>query len=45
MADQENGPRPLAEGVEIREARVDDAEALLPLMRGYCDHYEVDPPD
>jgi GNAT superfamily N-acetyltransferase len=45
MAAQKPGPRPLADGVEIRNARVDDAEALLPLMRGYCDHYEVDPPD
>jgi GNAT superfamily N-acetyltransferase len=41
----EDGPRPLAAGVEIRDGRVDDAEALLPLLRGYCDHYEVDPPD
>ena len=45
MAAEETGPRPLAEGVEIRDARVDDAEGLLPLIRGYCDHYEVDPPD
>ena len=44
MAD-EIKPRPLAEGVEIREARVEDADGLLPLLRGYCDHYEVDPPD
>jgi GNAT superfamily N-acetyltransferase len=41
----EEGPRPLAAGVEIRDGRVDDAEALLPLLRGYCDHYEVNPPD
>jgi len=32
-------------GFEIRDARPADAEALLPLMRGYCDFYEVDPPD
>ncbi len=38
-------PRPLAQGIEIREARAQDAEALLPLMRGYCDFYEVEPPD
>lgn len=38
-------PRQLADGVEIRKARPDDAEPLLPLMRGYCDFYEVDPPD
>lgn len=34
-----------AEQVEIRDAAPSDAEALLPLMRGYCDFYEVDPPD
>jgi len=31
--------------MEIRDARPEDAESLLPLMRGYCDFYEVDPPD
>ena len=45
MAADEAGPRPLAAGIEIRDGRVDDAEGLLPLMRGYCDHYEVNPPD
>ena len=25
--------------------REEDLEDLLPLMRGYCDFYEVDPPD
>ena len=45
MANQAEGPRPLADGVEIRDGRPGDAEALLPLMRGYCDFYEVDPPD
>jgi GNAT superfamily N-acetyltransferase len=45
MADQQSGPRPLAEGVQIRDGRADDVEGLLPLMRGYCDFYEVDPPD
>lgn len=45
MAADETKPRPLADGVEIREARAEDAEALLPLMRGYCDFYEVVPPD
>ena len=45
MATEQKGPRPLAEGVEIRDGRVEDAEGLLPLLRGYCDHYEVDPPD
>lgn len=45
MANEADGPRALAEGVEIRDGRPGDAEALLPLMRGYCDFYEVDPPD
>lgn len=45
MGDNEQGPRPLAEDVEIRVGAPDDAEALLPLMRGYCDFYEVQPPD
>jgi GNAT superfamily N-acetyltransferase len=45
VSDEPTGPRPLAEGVAIRDARPDDAEALLPLLRGYCDFYEVDPPD
>jgi GNAT superfamily N-acetyltransferase len=38
-------PRPLADGVEIRSGKPEDAEALLPLMRGYCDFYEVSPSD
>ncbi|HEX2127725.1 MAG TPA: GNAT family N-acetyltransferase [Solirubrobacterales bacterium] len=29
----------------IREARPDDVPALMPLMRGYTDFYESDPPD
>jgi GNAT superfamily N-acetyltransferase len=37
--------RPLAEGVEVRPAREDEIEDLLPLLRAYCDFYEVDPPD
>jgi GNAT superfamily N-acetyltransferase len=37
--------RPLAEGVEIRPARGDEVDALLPLMRGYCDFYEASPSD
>jgi GNAT superfamily N-acetyltransferase len=45
VSEEGNGPRPLAEGVEIREGRVDDVESLLPLMRGYCDFYEVSPSD
>jgi GNAT superfamily N-acetyltransferase len=38
-------PRALAEGVEIREARLEEADQLLPLMRAYCDFYEASPPD
>ena len=37
--------KPLAEGIEIREARADEVDDLLPLMRAYCDFYESDPPD
>jgi GNAT superfamily N-acetyltransferase len=38
-------PRPLDPEVEIREARLDEVEELLPLMRGYCEFYEADPSD
>ncbi len=31
--------------MEIRSAVETDVPALLPLMRGYCDFYECDPPD
>jgi ribosomal protein S18 acetylase RimI-like enzyme len=37
--------RPLDDGVEIRPAREDEVDELLPLMRAYCDFYEFDPPD
>ena len=40
-----SAPRPLADGIEIREARLDEVEELLPLMRAYCDFYEASPPD
>lgn len=39
------GPRALADGVEIGPARPEEAEQLLPLMRAYCDFYEASPPD
>jgi GNAT superfamily N-acetyltransferase len=39
------GPRGLADGVEIRPAREDEIEELLPLMRAYCDFYESSPSD
>ncbi len=39
------GPRELAAGVEIRPAREDEIEDLMPLMRAYCEFYECDPPD
>ena len=39
------GPRDLAEGIEIRPARLEETEELLPLMRAYCDFYESSPPD
>jgi GNAT superfamily N-acetyltransferase len=31
--------------MEIRAAKPDEVEELLPLMRAYCDFYEFDPPD
>jgi GNAT superfamily N-acetyltransferase len=39
------GPRGLADGVEIRPAREDEIDELLPLMRAYCDFYESSPSD
>src|SRR5688572_15734535 len=41
----ESSPRPLADGVEIRDARPEEVEELLPLMRAYCEFYEASPPD
>jgi GNAT superfamily N-acetyltransferase len=38
-------PRRLAEGVEIRPAREDEIDDLLPLLRAYCDFYESSPTD
>jgi GNAT superfamily N-acetyltransferase len=43
--DSSENPRPLAEGVEIRPAGLGEVEELLPLMRAYCDFYEVNPAD
>jgi GNAT superfamily N-acetyltransferase len=37
------GPRGLAEGIEIRPAREGEIEDLLPLMRAYCEFYETPP--
>ena len=31
--------------MQIEPARDADVEALMPLIRAYCDFYEVDPPD
>lgn len=31
--------------MEVRPARDDEVEALLPLIRGYCDFYEASPTD
>jgi GNAT superfamily N-acetyltransferase len=39
------GPRRLAEGVEIRPAYEDEIEEMLPLIRAYCEFYEVEPHD
>jgi ribosomal protein S18 acetylase RimI-like enzyme len=45
MATRKEKPRALADGVEILDARLEEAEELLPLMRAYCDFYEASPPD
>ena len=45
MGDDESKPRPLADRVEIRDARAEEVDRLLPLMRAYCDFYEVAPTD
>jgi ribosomal protein S18 acetylase RimI-like enzyme len=45
MASKDEKPRALADGVEVRDARPEEAEELLPLMRAYCDFYEATPPD
>ncbi len=39
------GPRALAEGVEVRAAREDEIDDLMPLMRAYCEFYESSPPE
>jgi GNAT superfamily N-acetyltransferase len=39
------GPRKLAEGVEVRPARTDEIEEMLPLIRAYCEFYETEPND
>ena len=39
------GARPLAEGIEIRPAREDEVDDLLPLLRAYCEFYGANPPD
>jgi GNAT superfamily N-acetyltransferase len=38
-------PRQLAEGVEIRPARSEEIEEMLPLIRAYCEFYETEPND
>jgi GNAT superfamily N-acetyltransferase len=40
-----DGPRQLAEGIEIRPARTDEIEEMLPLIRAYCEFYETEPDD
>ena len=39
------GPRRLAEGIEIRPARTEEFEEMLPLIRSYCEFYETEPDD
>ena len=45
MAGKDETPRALADGVEVRDARPEEAEDLLLLMRAYCDFYEASPTD
>jgi GNAT superfamily N-acetyltransferase len=40
-----DAPRQLEDGVDIRPAREDEVDELLPLMRAYCDFYESSPSD
>jgi GNAT superfamily N-acetyltransferase len=37
------GPRQLAEGIEIRAARAEEIEEMLPLIVAYCEFYETEP--
>jgi GNAT superfamily N-acetyltransferase len=39
------GPRKLAEGVEVRPAQTDEIQEMLPLIRAYCEFYETEPDD
>src|SRR3954454_21726432 len=39
------GPRKLAEGIEVRPAREDEIDDLMPLMHAYCEFYESSPTD
>jgi GNAT superfamily N-acetyltransferase len=39
------GPRELAEGVDVRPAHTDEIEEMLPLIRAYCEFYETEPDD
>ncbi|HKH22318.1 MAG TPA: GNAT family N-acetyltransferase [Solirubrobacterales bacterium] len=38
-------PRGLAQGIEIRPARTEEIEEMLPLIRAYCEFYETRPND
>jgi GNAT superfamily N-acetyltransferase len=38
-------PRRLADGVEVRPAREDEIDELMPLMRAYCEFYGTEPYD
>jgi ribosomal protein S18 acetylase RimI-like enzyme len=45
MPPRKETPRKLMDGIEIRDARPEEAQELLPLMRAYCDFYEASPSD
>jgi GNAT superfamily N-acetyltransferase len=39
------GPRRVAEGVEVDPAREDEVDEMLPLIRAYCEFYGTEPKD
>jgi len=39
------GSKQLDDGVEIRDAQVEEIADLMPLLRAYCEFYECDPSD
>ena len=44
-SDGQSGARAMPDGAEVRPARAEEVEGLLPLMRAYCDFYDSSPSD